>query len=137
MTAFAAVIDADAGEIRYANAGQNFPYVLGRKLEALVARGNTLGAAPDARYQTHRRALAAGERLVLYTDGVVDAGSPSSEPFGEKRFRAVLAALGDMAAARLPEAVVAELDAFLGGRPLADDLTLVAAELAPEEEHRA
>jgi serine phosphatase RsbU (regulator of sigma subunit) len=139
MTAFAAVIDAARGEIQFANAGQNFPYLItkgdhGRpKLEALVARGNSLGAAPDAPYTTVTRRLDPGDKLVLYTDGVIDAGSPAFEPFGEKRFRAALVALAETPAARLAEGLLAEVDAYLGGRPFADDMTLVVAEaLAPE-----
>lgn len=140
MTAFAVVVDAERGELRFANAGQNFPYVLGRgeggrvRLEALVARGNTLGAMPEARYATSTRRFGPGERLVLFTDGVVDAGAPLVEPFGEKRFRAVLQAQVDTPAARLPEIVLAEVEAYLGGRATADDITVVAAEIVPPEE---
>lgn len=140
MTAFAAVVDSATGEVRFANAGQNFPYVVSRgadgrpRIEALVARGNTLGAAPDAPYQTHARRLAPGEKLVLYTDGVIDAGSPITEPFGEKRFRAVLASLADAPVPRVAESILAEVDGYLAGRPVADDITLVVAEIPPPEE---
>ncbi len=140
MTAFAAVIDSRAGEIQFANAGQNFPYVISRaadgrpKVEALVARGNALGAAPEAKFVTHVRKLPIGERLVFYTDGIVDAGSPFIEPFGEKRLRAVLAAHADTPAARLADAIVAEVDAYLAGRPVSDDETLVTVELLPPDD---
>jgi serine phosphatase RsbU (regulator of sigma subunit) len=140
MTAFAAVLDQNTGELFYANAGQNFPYVITRgdggrtKLEQLVARGNTLGAAPDAPYSTAVRQLAPGDRLVLYTDGMVDAGSPAAEPFGDKRFRAAMVSLADAPAARLAEGLMGEVDAYLGGRAPADDMTLVAVELLVREE---
>jgi serine phosphatase RsbU (regulator of sigma subunit) len=140
MTAFAAVLDTKAWTVTYANAGQNFPYVIAKgengraKIEALVARGNTLGAAPEAPYQSQQRRLAPGERLVLYTDGIIDAGAPGMEPFGEKRFRAVLATNTDTPAARLPEAIFAEMDGYVAGRPLGDDVTLVCAEILSEEE---
>jgi serine phosphatase RsbU (regulator of sigma subunit) len=142
MTAFAAVLDPLAGELRYANAGQNFPYLITRgdggrvKLEQLVARGNTLGAAPDAPYQALVRKLEPQDRLILYTDGMVDAGSPMAEPFGEKRFRAALVSLADAPAARVAEGLMSEVDAYLSGRAPADDMTVVAIELAaPEEPH--
>ena len=143
MTAFAAVLDTTRGEIRFANAGQNFPYLITRgdggriKLEALVARGNTLGAAPDAPYQTAVRRLDPGDKVVLYTDGVIDAGSPGAEPFGEKRFRAALVSLADAPAARLAEGLLAEVDAYLAQRPFADDMTLVVAESLVREEGAA
>jgi serine phosphatase RsbU (regulator of sigma subunit) len=143
MTAFAAVLDAARGEIRFANAGQNFPYLITRgdggraKLEALVARGNTLGAAPDAPYQTTTRRLDPGDKLVLYTDGVIDAGSPGAEPFGEKRFRAALISLAEAPAAKISEGLFSEVDAYLSGRPFADDMTLVVAEALSREEPAA
>jgi serine phosphatase RsbU (regulator of sigma subunit) len=143
MTAFAAVIDAARGEIRFANAGQNFPYLITRgdhgrvKLEALVARGNSHGAAADAPYVTATRRLDPGDKLVLYTDGVIDAGSPAFEPFGEKRFRAALVALAEAPAARLAEGLLGEVDAYLSGRPFADDMTLVVAEVLGKEEGEA
>ncbi len=140
MTAFAAVIDTPKNEIRFANAGQNFPYMITRgdggrpKLETLVARGNTLGAAPDARYQTQVRRFEPGDKLILYTDGIIDAGSPAAEPFGEKRFRAAMIALADAPAAKLSESLLAEVDSYLSGRPFGDDMTLVVAELLVREE---
>jgi serine phosphatase RsbU (regulator of sigma subunit) len=139
MTAFAAIIDQRRGELRYANAGQNFPYLITRsegrpKLESLVARGNSLGAAPDAPYTVQRRPIVAGDKLVLYTDGIIDAGSPAAEPYGEKRFRAALVAHADAPAARAAEAVLTEVDAYLSGRLPADDITIVVAELTAREE---
>jgi serine phosphatase RsbU (regulator of sigma subunit) len=77
--------------------------------------------------------LLLGDKLVLYTDGLVDAGSPAAEPFGEKRFRAAMLSLADTGAARLTEGVMAEVDAYLGGRPLSDDMTILCAELSTRE----
>lgn len=127
MTAFAAVLDTGTGELTYANAGQNFPFILSSgRPEPLIARGNSLGAAAEAEYETHRRTMGAGETLVLYTDGVVDAGAPLIEPYGEKRFRALLTALSDQRATRIPEVVAAQIDEYLFDAERSDDITVVA-----------
>jgi sigma-B regulation protein RsbU (phosphoserine phosphatase) len=141
MTAFAAVVDGRAGRLRYANAGQNFPYLVGAPrggstapvVEPLIARGDTLGSSPETRYQTLERAIVPGDRLVLYTDGVVDAGTPFRDPFGDKRLRAVLVTLASERATRLPDLVMAEIERHTGGQALADDVTLLAYELGPDD----
>jgi serine phosphatase RsbU (regulator of sigma subunit) len=139
MTSFAAVVDAGRGELRYANAAQNFPYFLtggssGGRLETLVARGNTLGAAAEARFETHVRPMAPGQTLVLYSDGIVDAEAPGVGPFGDKRLRAALTRLANERAARIPGVLMDEVLAFTGGAELADDITLAAVGLADDDE---
>lgn len=140
MTGFAAVLDLTTGELKVANAGHNFPYVVQRgdssgrraKLEQIIARGNTLGAVAEASYTTSSRTIAIGEKLVLYSDGIIDAGAPQIEPFGEKRLRAALLGLADQSAPRTCEGVMAEVDGFLANRPTADDMTLLIVERLAE-----
>ncbi len=136
MTAFAAVVDVGARTMRFANAGQNFPYHVraGKDgapptIEALVARGDTLGSAPRTRYETHTRALGAGDRLVLYTDGVTDAGTPHRDAYGEKRLRAALTRMASERGTKVPELVWAELEQHVAGAPMGDDVTLLVLEL--------
>ena len=133
MTAFAAVVDVSTGRVSFANAGQNFPYVMGtRGLEPLVARGDALGSAPETTYETRGRNLDVGDRLVLYTDGFIDAGTPQRDPFGEKRFRAAIAGLQHQPAVRLPDLLVARVEEYLEGAIVNDDMTCVAFELTRE-----
>ena len=133
MTAFAAVADLSTGRLTFANAGQNFPYVFGeRGLEPLVARGDALGSAPETTYETRGRNLEIGDRLVLYTDGFIDAGAPEREPFGEKRFRAAIAGLQNQPAVRVPDLLMARVEEYLEGAIVSDDLTCVAFELTSD-----
>lgn len=133
MTAFAAVLDKQAQTLRFANAGQNFPYFLRADggLEALVARGNTLGATAEVRFETHTRPMRMGDRVLLYTDGIIDAGAPAREPFGERRLRAALQGLAHERATRIPQLLLAEVDEFVGATELSDDITLACAEFGP------
>jgi len=139
MTAFAAVVDTRAGKLYFANAGQNFPYFIhgahgDRRVEPLIARGNSLGVASVARYETYTREMTHGDKLVLYTDGVTDAGSPMTEPWGDKRFRAALTAMAKERAVRLPDLVMAEIEEWLAGRQFMDDITMVAFQYGTETE---
>lgn len=141
MTAFAAVVDTRTGQLRFANAGQNFPYVIRGPastqpgaVEPLIARGNSLGATSEAHFENHTRALSPGDKLILYTDGIVDAGSPFIDPWGEKRFRAALAANARQRAIRLTEIVMNEIEQYCDGHESMDDITLVAFEFGQTEE---
>jgi serine phosphatase RsbU (regulator of sigma subunit) len=134
MTAFAAVVDTVKGELRYANAGQNFPYFINGsgpkkgQVEPLIARGNSLGAASEAKFERHTRPMGDGDKLFLFTDGVTDAGTPSIDPWGEKRFRASLTANADKRAIHLPDLIMAEVDQHIAGRELMDDVTMLVFE---------
>jgi len=137
MTAFAAVVDTSTGELRYANAGQNFPYLIRveaerARVEPLIARGNSLGATSDARFETKTAAMRDGDKLLLYTDGVIDAGAPRVEPWGEKRFRALLAANAAERATRLPDLIMGEIERYAAGGPLLDDVTMAVFQLGAE-----
>jgi phosphoserine phosphatase RsbU/P len=135
MTAFACVVDTNTGVLRFANAGQNFPYRLTVRpdvapaIEALVARGNTLGAEAEARYVTRTVMIAPGDRLVLYTDGLIDAGTPHRDAFGDKRLRASLVDKANERGTRLPELLLADIEAHAAGAPLGDDVTVLTVEI--------
>jgi serine phosphatase RsbU (regulator of sigma subunit) len=141
MTAFAAVLDKNTETLRFANAAQNFPFFItsagGKpRVEALVARGNTLGAAPEAVYETHARPMRMGDKLVMYTDGIIDAESPTSGQFGERRLRAAIQAMAHERATRIPELLMAEIDRYTAQQVRVDDITMCAAEFGPTEQER-
>ncbi|HET6611639.1 MAG TPA: SpoIIE family protein phosphatase [Kofleriaceae bacterium] len=132
MTAFCAIVDTQSGELTYANAGQNFPYLVsGGKLAPLVARGDWLGDDPELVPTNHSRKLAPGDKIIFYTDGAIDAGEPTRPGFGDKRLRAAITELAGERAARLPAALYERIEHHLGASDLADDVTLVALELSP------
>ncbi len=140
MTAFAAVIDTRSAELHFANAGQNFPYFIhgvprpdGRRVEPLIARGNSLGASAEAAFETQSRHMDNGDKLLLYTDGLTDAGSPAIEPWGEKRFRSTIEAMAGERATRIPELLMAEIEQYLAGRELVDDITMVCFQYGNHE----
>jgi serine phosphatase RsbU (regulator of sigma subunit) len=132
VTALAVLVDETVGEITWASAGQPAPLLVnGGKLESLAAGGIPLGAVATATYQNHTRKLRAGDRLLLYTDGVIDAGAPIAEPYGLRRLRASLLANAAAPLVRLPGLLVRDVDSYLAGRQIADDLTVIAFEVAP------
>jgi sigma-B regulation protein RsbU (phosphoserine phosphatase) len=125
-----AVLDARAGTLAYANAGHPPPLLL--RADGSVARlergGPVLGIVEDARYETDGLPLRRGDRLVLFTDGVVEASASRGE-MGDAR---LLDGLGNMRAMSASEAAAAVLRMaveFAGGDRLADDATVVIVDV--------
>jgi sigma-B regulation protein RsbU (phosphoserine phosphatase) len=115
------------GYLVYCNAGHN-PGLLqqGRSFIELRTGGMVLGPDPDAHYQNGYVRLQAGDRLFLYTDGLVDAENPAGVAFGLNRLKRVLRANAELPSGELVAAVFEELDRFTHRRPQHDDITAVA-----------
>lgn len=147
MTCFAAVADPGEGTLTYANAGQNFPYVMRRaatglldEAQIIAASGNPLG---DPTVQQHLRRgvvpLRSGDVLVAFTDGVVERQNPSGKLFGDRRLRAVFRGRrvhDDGELIELRERLVQAVEAFAEGTVAQDDVTFVLVQVAPAEAHR-
>ncbi|HWU90070.1 MAG TPA: SpoIIE family protein phosphatase, partial [Kofleriaceae bacterium] len=136
MTAFAAVFDSANGVMHYANAGQNFPYVMKlgatRVLEQasiVAASGNPLGDRHIAvEIRRGSLQLRPGDLFVCFTDGVVERTNPAGKLFGDRRLRAVLtgqALPDDAALVRLRDQVVQSVERHADGLLAEDDITLV------------
>jgi serine phosphatase RsbU (regulator of sigma subunit)/anti-sigma regulatory factor (Ser/Thr protein kinase) len=125
VTCLYAIIDVEAGEVVFANAGHNLPYVRheGGVLE-LRATGMPLGLMPGMGYDEAKYDMAAGEVMVLTSDGITEAHNAQGEMYGFGR-------LMDRVARRpinddVLNAVVSDLEAFTGdGTEQEDDITLV------------
>lgn len=127
-TAFYGVLDTQTGEVVYANAGHNAPYILSAdgKLHALPSAGGlALGVVEDALYSTQHAALAPGDTLICYTDGVTEAIDASGALYGDERLAATLAGRACEHPTEVLAAVVADVDAYMGLTPMADDVTLL------------
>jgi serine phosphatase RsbU (regulator of sigma subunit) len=108
------------------NAGQLAPYrISGGRIESLSLPSFPLGLFPDKQFPSREYSFAAGDLVVLLSDGLVEATDDEGEPFGFERFEGVLRDSGGAGAAALRDALLAALAAHTGGRPSEDDRTLV------------
>jgi serine phosphatase RsbU (regulator of sigma subunit) len=136
MTCFATIFDPHARELRFVSCGHTTPYLLrDNELQALVGRGNPLGGGGAIGAKVQQRAMRAGDLVVWYTDGVVDAQDPGGEPFGDRRLQRMLKQLdrAHLAPAAVHALVHASVSAHRGNRPRHDDETIVVAQWRPPE----
>lgn len=126
VTVFHSLIASD-GAMRWINAG-HCPALLARAngdLERLEASAVPLGVFPDSRFPVQELQLAAGDKLVIYSDGVSEATNWSREQFGEQRLARIVMENRAASPAELYETLNREVSAFMSGASQNDDLTLL------------
>src|SRR5919199_3995404 len=127
VTCFYGVLDPKSGHFSYANAGHNLPccyHVEGASTE-LNARGMPLGLMPQMSYEENETILTAGESVLFYTDGLIEAHNPKGEMFGTPRLRSLLSERFE-ARKDLSATLLRELERFTGeGWEQEDDITLL------------
>jgi serine phosphatase RsbU (regulator of sigma subunit) len=136
-TLFFADYDDESTRLRYANCG-HLPALLLRagassqpqvapelNPERLTSTCTVMGLFKDWQCEIAEVELAAGDTLVLYTDGVTEAANPDGEEFGESRLSDVMAGNSHLPLEGLLQAVVDAVQQFSSGTEQQDDITLV------------
>ena len=112
--------------MRLAGAGHPDPLVVRANgtVERFASSGPPCGTFASNGYSEHEFALASGDALVLYTDGVLDAGAPKRQLTIEQ-LSAALAPCAGQSADALADAVVKTVESCGGANPRDDHATLV------------
>lgn len=125
-------VDRDSTRLRYANAG-HLPALLvgcnGAEPRWLAAEEIPIGIEAGTSYRTREVAIAPGDTLVLYTDGLAEARSPAGEEFGEERIARLVHAHRQEDAQEILDAVRAEVSEFAAGESQHDDQTMVVMKI--------
>ena len=128
VTVWTGVFDPAARTVDFVNAGHNPPMVkrADGTVECVRTRGGgALGVFSNCRYRVGRIALAPGDSLLLYTDGVTEAQDVHGEFYGEARLKRFLAESGGNPVMEL----FADLSAFAGAAEQADDITALSLDI--------
>ena len=133
VTLFYAELDPDSGALSFLNAGHNPPLIVhsAGTVEQLASGGLPLGIKRDAEYREGRTQLQTGDVLVIYSDGVTEAVSPTGEEFGPTRLYEVVARNIEASAAGIRDRIESSLTKFAQGTSAADDITLVIVKRQP------
>ena len=127
-TVFLGALDPRDGQLDYVNAGHDPAIVIAPDgaTRELRPTGPALGLLPDVAFGAGQAKLERGHSLFAFTDGLVEARSPSGEAFGTGRLRDALRA-NNTSASNLVRGALGALDAFTGQAEPHDDVTLLAA----------
>ncbi|HEX4068381.1 MAG TPA: PP2C family protein-serine/threonine phosphatase [Acidobacteriaceae bacterium] len=126
-TTFLAEYDPGSRRLMYVNAGHN-PPMLRRSsgaIERLEAGGMPVGILEGAPYEAGAVTLESGDWLVIFTDGVTEAENKFAQEYGEARLMAVVNALAAVGPPVMLNAIMHDLDRFVGEAPQHDDVTLL------------
>jgi sigma-B regulation protein RsbU (phosphoserine phosphatase) len=127
VTMFCGILDIRTGRVDFSNAGHNLPYVVSKGMVTALRNpgGMALGVASTANLRAGHIVLDAGDRLVMYTDGVTEAMDESETLFSQGRLETTLRRGNAQSSRDVVDEVVSEVRHFCAGAPQADDMTLL------------
>lgn len=133
-TAFYLLADSAKRRLSYADSGHPLPLYLGSEhgqaeFLAHPEPGAIMGVFEDAEFATAEVFYKSGDKVILYTDGLIDMEDDYGEPFGQER---ILETARLRATDSVPEIFQALLDdahSFAGNREFQDDICMFAVEL--------
>ena len=132
VTIWAGILDLETGHVIACNAGHDVPVICSKKKGFEIAKSKhnlAVGALEDVTYTDYEFDLNKGDKLFLYTDGVVEAMNKNDELFGFDRMVDVLNANKNKAPREIIKNVKAKVDEFAGKREQFDDITMLCVEL--------
>ena len=134
VTAIYVFIDLHSRQVSLANAGHPRPLLLsgaGQTADELGERGAALGLLPAEIYATTELLLSPGDRLMVYSDGLVEAKSPDGTLFALERLRGALLDHAALPADDWADQLLELLTRWVGKTHLTldDDLTLVVLDI--------
>ncbi|MEJ2055162.1 MAG: SpoIIE family protein phosphatase, partial [Calditrichaceae bacterium] len=144
ITAIIGIINKESSEIQLVRAGHNLPLLVSRTGHNAIKEIKTsgLGIGLSKSEATFKKSIKLskfkiknGEKLVLYTDGIVEARRPVLkndeevyEIYGEERFNSLLMEHRELSSDDLISAITYDLDTFYENNPRIDDFTLMIIE---------
>ena len=123
------VLDLERGKLTASSAGHPPPLVLrrGAAPQELTAGGTVIGLGSGS-FSQEELTLEDGDRVILYTDGLLDYEDLAGEPYGIARLAALIMRTRDLPLVSAVEKLGAELHEHGGGMAPLDDVTLLALE---------
>jgi sigma-B regulation protein RsbU (phosphoserine phosphatase) len=132
-TAAFAVIDTESGTLSYSNAGHPWPLVRrgsAGSVDALVSPDPepAAGLVKNFAYTSSTTSFDPGDCLLLYTDGLFEAGNADGEMFGVARLRQSVGRDFSAPGGEMIDRLIAEIRSFTGRSEFEDDICAIAVE---------
>ncbi len=119
--------------LRYVNAGHNPPILVGSNtMQWLDDGGIPLGIIPDFEYETGEVSMRPGDVLVLYSDGITEAGARGEREFGERRLQGLVQASYRKPLRDMQDHILKAVREWVG-EEVEDDMTLVLVRVTDDQ----
>ena len=132
VTVWLGILEISTGKMKCANAGHEYPAIMrkGGDFELFKDKhGFVLAGMEGARYREYELELHAGDRLVVYTDGVPEATNGANTLYGTDRMISALNGARDGSCRQMLEALHRDVDSFVDGADQFDDITMLCIEM--------
>jgi serine phosphatase RsbU (regulator of sigma subunit) len=116
---------------QFISAGHNPAYLFRSTtgmIEELAPDAGVLGLFDSASFESRAFHLDKGDILVVYSDGLTDAGAPRGEMFGDKRLLEIIGREGPSGSQAVEQSLLKAIQDFTEGTPQTDDITFVIVE---------
>ncbi len=131
------LFDLRAREVSLATAGHPSPYLIRRTDRTILPVrtsyadcGPALGIAENTVYVHRRSELQAGDRIVIYTDGILEIEGADRAEYGDQRLHDCMSRHLDLDTGAMLDRVIRSAEEFGGGHGFDDDVCLVAVDVA-------
>ncbi|OPY13558.1 MAG: Phosphoserine phosphatase RsbP [Syntrophus sp. PtaB.Bin001] len=130
LTVIYLIVDTRHGRLIYSNAAHPPPILLHADgtFEMLEKGGTIIGLGGILPFEEEEKAVSAGDKILLYTDGVFEFSNSKGELFGEKRFHDLVKSLHGLPIGTLLDEIVHSIESFAQGEKLQDDVSLLGIE---------
>ncbi len=127
VTVFYGILNTQTGEVDYVNAGHNPPYLISSDgiQQVEMTNGLALGVLDDFSFRSKKLYLNKGNKLLLYTDGVVEAFNREELAYGEQKFEEFLNNNVNQSIETIINKSFTDVSDFVDGAPQSDDITLL------------
>lgn len=127
-TAWIGILDTRTMMLQFTNAGHNYPVYMRAEEPCEMIKdvhGLFLGGMDLTRYKKAEIQLEPGDRLLLYTDGVVEAHDRDDKLYGDDRLMVMVEKTRDLPGEQVLERIFEDVGEFAAGVPQFDDITMV------------
>jgi sigma-B regulation protein RsbU (phosphoserine phosphatase) len=132
VTIFYGIIEQTTRRLTFVRAGHDRPFLLhAGTIEQLGGGGSALGLLREEEFilDDEQTILAPGDRLVLYTDGLIDVVNPAGELYDRRRLEMLLRSNAHQPSEELCKAIFKALAQFQGSAEQFDDMTMLVLEV--------
>jgi phosphoserine phosphatase RsbU/P len=123
-------VDNLSGLLTYSCAGHPPPIIVrtDHQIEILDKHGPVIGADKNRVYRQEQKQLYAGDKIVLYTDGILELCNKNGDFFGKKRFCQILEKHGQKTPKQLVETIYSEAKTYCDSKEIDDDISILVVE---------